>query len=66
MITCLLALEKGIIPPTINLKDPDPNCDLDYVPNIPRPQPNMKTAIVNAVGLFGESASIAIMRDLGE
>ncbi|MEE8114394.1 MAG: beta-ketoacyl-[acyl-carrier-protein] synthase family protein [Nitrososphaerales archaeon] len=66
MITCLLALGKGIIPPTINSKDPDPYCDLDYVPNIPRLQPNMKTAIVNAVGLFGESASIAIMRDLGE
>ncbi len=66
MITCLLALEKGIIPPTINLKDPDPYCDLDYVPNIPRQETNMKTAIVNAVGLFGESASIAIRRDPGE
>lgn len=62
LMTCLLALERGIIPPTINLRNPDPLCDLDYVPNTARPRPNMGTALVNAVGLFGESASIVVRK----
>ena len=33
---CVLTLQYGIIPPTINLKNPDPDCDLDYVPNVAR------------------------------
>ncbi len=65
-MTCLVALDRGIIPPTINLRNPDPLCDLDYVPNTPRPRPNMRTALVNAVGLFGESASILVRRVNGE
>ena len=34
LITCVLAIRDGIIPPTINYQNPDPNCDLDYVPNL--------------------------------
>lgn len=64
LMTCLAALKQGIIPPTINLRNPDPLCDLDYVPNKPRPWPNMKTALVNAVGLFGESATIVVRKDV--
>ncbi|MFQ5903106.1 MAG: beta-ketoacyl-[acyl-carrier-protein] synthase family protein, partial [Candidatus Binatia bacterium] len=61
-MTCLTALDRGIIPPTINLRNPDPLCDLDYVPNTPRPWPNMRTVLVNAVGLFGEGASIVVRK----
>ena len=63
LMSCLVALKRGIIPPTINLRKPDPLCDLDYVPNSPRPWPNKKTALVNTVGLSGESASIVVRRD---
>ena len=62
MATCFISLERGIILPTVNLRDPDPLCDLDYVPNVPRPSPHMTTALVNAVGLFGESTSIVIRK----
>ncbi len=62
LMTCLLALERGMIPPTINLRNPDPLCDLDYVPNTPRPSPHMETALINAVGLFGDSVSIVVRK----
>ncbi|MBI2209445.1 MAG: beta-ketoacyl-[acyl-carrier-protein] synthase family protein [Deltaproteobacteria bacterium] len=61
----LLALNHGIIPPTLNLRRPDAQCDLDYVPNRARERKGMRAALVNAVGLFGESASI-VVRGLGE
>lgn len=63
LMACLMALKRGMIPPTINLRKPDPLCDLDYVPGEPRLWPNKKTALVNAVGLSGESASIVVKRD---
>lgn len=62
LITCLLALERGIIPPTLNYREPDPLCDLDYVPNQPRRQPAMRTAMINSIGLFGESATLVVRR----
>lgn len=62
LITCLLALKHGIIPPTINYQVPDPSCDLDYVPNRPRPRSGMRMAVVNAIGFFGESASLVVWR----
>ncbi len=60
LITCLLALKHGIIPPTINYEAPDPFCDLNYVVNSPRPKPGMRTAMVNAIGFLGESASLVV------
>jgi 3-oxoacyl-[acyl-carrier-protein] synthase II len=62
LITCLLSLERGIIPPTLNYREPDPFCDLDYVPKQPRRQPAMRVAMVNGIGLFGESASLVVRR----
>jgi 3-oxoacyl-[acyl-carrier-protein] synthase II len=62
LITCLLSLERGIIPPTLNYREPDLFCDLDYVPNQPRRQPEMRVAMVNGIGLFGESASLVVRR----
>ena len=56
----LLALNKGIIPPTINLEMPDPDCDLDYVPNKARTA-EVKTALCNCIG-FGSKNSAMVLR----
>ncbi|MFC1914877.1 beta-ketoacyl-ACP synthase II [Chloroflexota bacterium] len=59
-ITCVLAIDQGMIPPTINLVNPDPECDLDYVPNKARPA-EVNTAVSNCFG-FGGHNSVLILR----
>jgi 3-oxoacyl-[acyl-carrier-protein] synthase II len=54
---CCLALEKGIIPPTMNLEDPDEECDLDYVPNVAR-EKKIKVAMSNSFGFGGHNATL--------
>jgi 3-oxoacyl-[acyl-carrier-protein] synthase II len=56
-IFSLLALQQGILPPTINLHHPDPECDLDYVPNEARHQP-IKVAMSNSMGFGGHNACL--------
>jgi 3-oxoacyl-[acyl-carrier-protein] synthase II len=56
-IICVKALEAGVIPPTINLDNPDPDCDLDYVPHTAR-EASVKTAISNSFGFGGTNASL--------
>jgi 3-oxoacyl-[acyl-carrier-protein] synthase II len=56
-----LSLERGVIPPTINLATPDPDCDLDYVPNTAREIP-LQTAISNSFGFGGQNASLVMSR----
>lgn len=58
----LLALNKGIIPPTINLDVPDPDCDLDYVPNEAR-KAQVNTALCNCIG-FGSKNSAMVLRKI--
>lgn len=53
------SLERGIIPPTINLEQPDPDCDLDYVPNEAR-QSKLKIGISNSFGFGGHNAVIVL------
>lgn len=56
----LLALRDGFLPPTINLDQPDPACDLDYVPNEPRVAKNVKAFLSNSFGFGGMNAVVAV------
>jgi 3-oxoacyl-[acyl-carrier-protein] synthase II len=59
VILCALAIRDGKIPPTIHYSTPDPECDLDYVPNVGRTQP-VKVAVSNAFGFGGHNAVLVI------
>jgi 3-oxoacyl-[acyl-carrier-protein] synthase II len=59
-ITCL-AVERGILPPTINYDTPDPDCDLDYVPNVMR-KADVRYALSNSFGFGGTNASLLFKR----
>jgi 3-oxoacyl-[acyl-carrier-protein] synthase II len=63
-IICVLAINHGIIPPTINLNHPDPECDLDYVPNKAR-SAKITTAVSNSFG-FGGHNSVLVFRRYSE
>ncbi len=64
-ITCCQVINKGIIPPTINLEHPDPDCDLDYVPNAARAS-DVRIALSNSFGFGGHNSVIAIARYGGQ
>jgi 3-oxoacyl-[acyl-carrier-protein] synthase II len=57
----VLTCRRGIIPPTINLDEPDPECDLDYVADGPREEP-VRAAITNSFGFGGHNVSLALRR----
>jgi 3-oxoacyl-[acyl-carrier-protein] synthase II len=59
MVVTIMALRRGIAPPTINLDNPDPECDLDYVPNRPR-DCRIRRAMSNSFGFGGHNACIVI------
>jgi 3-oxoacyl-[acyl-carrier-protein] synthase II len=56
---CVLAMERGLIPPTINLDNQDPECDLDYVPNKAR-KADVKVSLSNSFGFGGHNATLVI------
>jgi len=60
-IITVKALEESFLPPTINLQNPDPKCDLDYVPNKGRPA-DIKYALSNALGFGGHNAAIVLKK----
>ena len=63
-IFAILAIRDGIMPPTINYEEPDPQCDLDYVPNVARQKP-LNVAMSNAFGFGGTNATLVFKRFSG-
>jgi 3-oxoacyl-[acyl-carrier-protein] synthase II len=64
VIVCLLAIRDGLLPPTINYETPDPDCDLDYVPNVVR-QARCDRALSNSFGFGGQNISLVVSRFTG-
>jgi 3-oxoacyl-[acyl-carrier-protein] synthase II len=64
MAVCAKAIEENIVPPTINLENPDAECDLDYVPNSPRPMP-VNAVVNNSFGFGGHNACIVARKFAG-
>lgn len=60
-LACILAIRDGLLPPTINLENQDPECDLDYVPNVARQQ-TVNVTLSNSFGLGGQNACLVLKR----
>src|SRR4249920_3914230 len=60
-VFCTLALRDGVLPPTINYDTPDPECDLDYIPNEPR-EAEVRIAVSNSFGFGGHNACVVLRR----
>ena len=58
---CALAIRDGLVPPTINYQNPDPECDLDYVPNQAR-QTRVSVCVNNSLGFGGHNATLVVKR----
>jgi 3-oxoacyl-(acyl-carrier-protein) synthase len=61
MVACVMALEHGVVPPTAHLDEPDPACDLDYVPNVAR-RLDVRAAMSNSFGFGGMNAVLVARR----
>jgi 3-oxoacyl-(acyl-carrier-protein) synthase len=60
-VICCLAIKDNVVPPTINYEYPDPDCDLDYVPNTAR-KTQVKVCLSNSLGFGGHNATLAVKR----
>lgn len=60
-LATIKAIHEGVIPPTINYEVPDPDCDLDYIPNVAR-RTDVRAALSNSVGLGGHNATVVFRR----
>ena len=59
LVLTVKAVQHSLVPPTINLDNPDPDCDLDYTPNEPRERP-LRVAMSNSFGFGGHNASVVV------
>ena len=59
LIICVMALRRGVLPPTINYETPDPECDLDYIPNVAREQ-RVRHILSNSFGFGGQNVSLIV------
>jgi 3-oxoacyl-[acyl-carrier-protein] synthase II len=59
LITCVLAIRDGLLPPTANYQEPDPNCDLDYIPNQSR-RATVRTCLSNSFGFGGQNDTLIV------
>ncbi|MDP6485098.1 MAG: beta-ketoacyl-[acyl-carrier-protein] synthase II, partial [Nitrospinota bacterium] len=64
-VLTIKALHEGVVPPTINLDNPDPKCDLDYVPNETRPKRH-RISLSNSFGFGGQNACLCLARYDGD
>ncbi|KJJ85956.1 3-oxoacyl-ACP synthase [Candidatus Omnitrophus magneticus] len=64
IIACAKAIQEQILPPTINYEYPDPDCDLDYIPNIAR-KSKVNVALSNSLGFGGHNVTLAVKRFIG-
>jgi 3-oxoacyl-(acyl-carrier-protein) synthase len=60
-IICIKSILEGCLPPTINYESPDPDCDLDYVPNVARAH-RIDTALSNSLGFGGHNTALIVSR----
>jgi 3-oxoacyl-[acyl-carrier-protein] synthase II len=61
LVVCALAIKDSVVPPTINYEYPDPDCDLDYVPNVAR-KAKVRVCLSNSLGFGGHNATLAIKK----
>ncbi len=61
MIICLMTIRDGVLPPTINYENPDPDCDLDYIPNEAR-QAKVQSVLNNSFGFGGQNVTLCLSR----
>ena len=64
LIVCLMAIRDGVLPPTINYENPDPDCDLDYIPNKAR-EAKCDAALTNSFGFGGQNIALVVSRYAG-
>ncbi len=61
-VATLEALRRGLLPPTLNFEQPDPDCDLDYIPDGPREAPDIAVAMSNSFGFGGQNACLVFRK----
>ena len=59
LIISIMAMRRGILPPTINYQTPDPDCDLDYIPNVARER-RVRHVLSNSFGFGGQNVSLVV------